>query len=411
MAVNPTLSNFKGFTFDGVSSKTFGIYLTGETVFDAPVRDVEMISIPGRNGSYALDRGRFDNIALRYSASLPADSEVDFAQAVSDLRNYLCSKVGYQRLEDEYNPDEYRLAIYKSGLEVSPTLLKRGTFEIMFECKPQRFLKSGETATSKANNSTITNPTLFDAHPLLQFTSNGNDGTINLGSQQIKVLNALMGQTDLNLQTTTGSGTGYASVHIVTILNTGVYNTGDTITFKGARASYQWFESDKPGISYSNPNGLNCETQVSGQNVTARLTATDTTFTAGTSATVTKSVDITIRPLHGTADTRTITLSIQYNGSSTITVRWIANPFSRICTFNGYRDYTATVNSTKNTLTGTIYLDLDIGEAYKIDGGNTVSLNNFVNLGADLPVLPSGNTTITYTNVSNFKITPRWWKV
>ena len=144
MAIAETGDIFKALTFDGVSSRDYGVYITGEAVFNAPERDVEMITIPNRNGAFALDNGRFENITVSYPAGIFADTETDFAQAISDFRNVLCSKRGYCRLEDEYNPDEYRMAIYKSGLEVSPAQLKAGEFEIIFECKPQRWLKSGD---------------------------------------------------------------------------------------------------------------------------------------------------------------------------------------------------------------------------------------------------------------------------
>ena len=135
---------FKTLTFNGESSKDYGVYITGAGVYDAPKRDVEMITIAGRNGSFPLDHGRFENIEVTYPAGIFGDNEEDFADAISDFRNMLCSANGYCRLEDEYNPDEYRMAVYKSGLEVDPTLLKAGEFEITFECKPQRYLKSGE---------------------------------------------------------------------------------------------------------------------------------------------------------------------------------------------------------------------------------------------------------------------------
>lgn len=150
MAITETGAIFKALTFDGVSSRDYGVYITGEAVFNAPERDVEMITIPNRNGAFALDNGRFENITVSYPAGIFADTETDFAQAISDFRNILCSKRGYCRLEDEYNPDEYRMAIYKSGLEVSPAQLKAGEFEIIFECKPQRWLKSGDETTELA---------------------------------------------------------------------------------------------------------------------------------------------------------------------------------------------------------------------------------------------------------------------
>ena len=45
--------------FGGVDSADYGIYISGEGVFNAPRRDVEMAAIPGRNGDLALDHGRY----------------------------------------------------------------------------------------------------------------------------------------------------------------------------------------------------------------------------------------------------------------------------------------------------------------------------------------------------------------
>ena len=139
---------FKKLYFDGQSSGNYGVYISGEGTFNAPKRDVEMVSIPGRNGDLALDKGRFENIEGTYKAGLFGVDEADFAEAISDFRNFLCSRKGYVRLEDDYNPDEYRMAVYKSGLEVDAKQLKAGEFDIVFDCKPQRWLKSGEEAVT-----------------------------------------------------------------------------------------------------------------------------------------------------------------------------------------------------------------------------------------------------------------------
>ena len=148
MAVATTGAIYKSLSFDGVESRNFGVYITGEAVYNAPARDVEMVSIPGRSGAFALDKGRFENIEVTYPAGIFADNETDFAEAISDFRNFLCSRRGYVRLTDEYNPNEYRMAIYKSGLEVSPAQLKAGEFNLVFDCKPQRWLTSGEDAVT-----------------------------------------------------------------------------------------------------------------------------------------------------------------------------------------------------------------------------------------------------------------------
>ena len=147
------------------------------------------------------------------------------------------------------------------------------------------------------------------------------------------------------------------------------------------------------------------------------LNATDTTFTAGTSATVTKSVDVTftskVYPSSEDVQTKTFDVTITYNGTNRITVSWSVRSYTNY-TVRGISQYgySATADSSKPTVSGDIYVDLDIGEAYGIDAGSVISLNNFINLGSELPVLPSGSTTITYSNtISNVEITPRWWRV
>lgn len=136
--------------FGGVNSADFGIYISGEGVFNAPKRDVEMITIPGRNGAFALDNGRFENIEVTYPAFNFEPNDYDtFAQRLSDFRNAICAQRGYQRLEDTFHPDEYRMAAYIGGLDIKPIKYNTASeFDIVFDCKPQRWLKDGETAVT-----------------------------------------------------------------------------------------------------------------------------------------------------------------------------------------------------------------------------------------------------------------------
>ena len=136
---------FNSLTFDGENSLDYGVYISGEAVYDAPERAVEMISIPGRNGAIALDQGRFENIDVTYPAGTFGDDQADFAAKIRKFRNLLASRYSYVRLTDSYHPDEFRLGLYKSGLNASPVQYgSAGQFPITFNCKPQRFLTSGE---------------------------------------------------------------------------------------------------------------------------------------------------------------------------------------------------------------------------------------------------------------------------
>lgn len=181
---------FNSFTFDGVKSTDKGLYITGEAVFNAPERIVSMVEVPGRNGAIAIDEGRFANIEVTYPAGCFADDMSDFSAKISDLRNFLSSRYSYKRLTDDYNPDEFRMGLYRSGLEVDAVRYNSaGQFDIVFDCKPQRWLVSGEEPQTFTASGIIENPTIFGARPLLKVVG---DGVLTVGNQTM----TLMARTD-----------------------------------------------------------------------------------------------------------------------------------------------------------------------------------------------------------------------
>ena len=168
--VTPAIYN--GFTFDGVDSKQYGVFITDVKVFGAPVREVEAVSIPGRNGDLLIDHGRYNNIDVVYSAVI--HDMANFETIMASFRNALASRTSYKVLEDDINQNEFRLATFKDGLDVSTLNKKTGQFDITFNCKPQRFLNSGlEDETFTADGS-MTNPTLYASKPLLEVTGIGD---------------------------------------------------------------------------------------------------------------------------------------------------------------------------------------------------------------------------------------------
>lgn len=408
MGVISTGAIFKTLTFDGRSSSEFNVYITGEGVFNAPERAVEMISIPGRNGAFALDYGRFENIEVTYNCGIAGDDDADFADAVSAFRNWLCSRNGYVRLTDDYNAGEYRLAIYKSGLEVTAENLKAGEFPVVFECKPQRFLTSGETAVAVTSGDTITNPTLFNASPLLEVTGHGD---INLGSAEIEVVSEDIGNIPI-----ADSVTKYNVSSVTQTIESTKLAAGDTITVSGVKfvqmhkATPQSSISDITVTSTSNVS----EIYVDWPDWWAiNVTASDMTFAKGTSATFSATIAYTIT-VSGTNYSATLTCSIAYNGNDTLTLS-----MSDTSTSPNYSTPPKMISSpvlyaysTKQTTGNPLYIDLDIGEAWNEDYGTPVSVNNAVTMPAELPTLTPGTNTITFDNtITGLDIVPRWWKI
>lgn len=179
------------FTLDGVDSRTFGVYISGQGTFSAPARPYEAQPVPGRNGDILTGGKRLENGTLTY----PAFIVRDFENNIRGLRNFLLSRVGYVRLVDSYHPEEYRMVYYGEAFE--PEVTERNNaanFELVFGCKPQRFLTSGETVKSFTSAGTITNPTRFPAQPLIRVYGTG---TVGIGSTTITIT-AAVGYTDID---------------------------------------------------------------------------------------------------------------------------------------------------------------------------------------------------------------------
>ena len=419
MAVIPTGAIYKSLIFDGEDSRNYGVYITGEAVYNAPARDVEMVSIPGRNGSFALDKGRFENIEVSYPAGIFAETEADFAQAISDFRNLLCSRNGYVRLTDDYNPNEYRMAIYKSGLEVEPAQLKAGEFNIVFDCKPQRWLTSGETKQTKASGSTITNPTLFPASPLLECKGHGD---IYIGGVPITVMSVPIGDVLLsNGVSFSKSKMEYSALaeQARITIDASKLNTGDNIHINESVVTYNLAvapEISLSSVSTDSPTGENWTTKSAISSPTTayyRTTIPAQNFKKGTAATKSHSYWLNWAAENGSITySNNITIQLKYDGASTITlsVRQIQDDTLDAYTLSGS---IGQVNGYSTIIVdNTFYIDLEIGEAYFISNNTYSSANYAVQIPPKLPTLRPGASTITYSNtITNFKITPRWWKI
>lgn len=166
--------------FNGTDLADFGVHISGEGTYNAPTRAVEEQAVPGRNGTLIIDSGRWENIIVTY----PAYITDNFDANISALRNFLLSVRGYARLADTYHPDEFRLANFSDGIDVTTSgrYNAHGQFDLSFNCKPQRFLVSGEDTITLTDDGTITNPTLFEAKPIIRIFG---DGTVGIGAVNV----------------------------------------------------------------------------------------------------------------------------------------------------------------------------------------------------------------------------------
>lgn len=173
-------------TFGGYDSDYLGIYITGAAVYNAPERDVTMVEVPGRSGDLCLDNGRWRNVTVTY----PAFTYGDMETVMRRIRNALAEESvgGYFDLSDSYNPDEHRLAVYTGPLDVEVAPLHAGgSFELTFNCKPQRFLNSGSVALTFTADGTLPEVDALAGTPVITITGTG---TCSIGDTVITITEA-----------------------------------------------------------------------------------------------------------------------------------------------------------------------------------------------------------------------------
>ena len=424
-------------TFGEVNSADYGIYISGEGVFNAPKRDVEMISIPGRNGAFALDKGRFENIEVTYPAfNFEPDDYATFAQNLSDFRNAISSLRGYQRLTDTFHPNEYRMATYISGLEVKPIKYNTASeFNIAFDCKPQRYLLSGEEAVTVASGGTLTNPTLFDASPMLEVEGYG---TIGFNGYEIELENGVIGTVPVadayTGQMGQGGSTIYANRSLFTLTDDmrAKFNSGDVITIPAFTVRWEYIGGATQNVSSltkvsdslagasttvesapDNPYGTN----VKRYNITVNMPSCTIPADISRDSVIQNQTTFTATTTHGNV-TETLTTKITYNSYNKIVYLYSSFDDSSIL-YSWYYPHGVSVTmgaitgySTISVMGDPTYIDCDLGECYLINDGTPVSLNQHIDLGSDLPKLSSGANEITYDNtITDLEIIPRWWKL
>lgn len=405
MAITPLGADEYGFVYNGESSKTYGVYITDGAFYSAPMRDTTRVEIPGRNGAFLQDHGRFKNIQVVYRCTLYTEAETDFISGMAAVRAWLCSVKGYARLTDDFNPNEYRMAAFVDGIEVSNIRPEVGTFDITFEAKPQRFLTSGETAQIIASSGdTITNPTSFSSRPFLEVTGYGK---IGINEDEVEIISGPIGRVPLIINRQYPSQPAGLSASFQINPNVSSMNNGDTVTCIGIQLTVDL--GVNIGTLESFTQSGNIIQGASGTNTNAvKFAFYNFTFAKGTARSGSASVSAGYY-VGGGVTYQTISVDVSISTAGVITITVSANLGA-----DAFGLYVANIFgfSTKSALGDPVYIDLDIGEAYKVEGGAVVGVNSAVSLGAELPELKPGENEITFDNtITQLKIVPRWWTV
>lgn len=172
------------FYLDGIDAQSAGIYLQKPIVFSEAVPNIESKTIPGRNGDLIFDTGSYKNRSGSVSCFCLQE---DVETAVSSAGRFLMRKKGYRRLETSDDPNHYWMARVENSPQMEMRIRVLAPFDISFDCKPQRFLKSGENAVVFTASGSLSNQYKQVALPLITLYGQGA-GTLTIGSCVVEVI-------------------------------------------------------------------------------------------------------------------------------------------------------------------------------------------------------------------------------
>lgn len=164
------------FTFNGENSRTFGLFIEEFPQETGGQKILQSVQVAGRTGALTIDTGAIQNVTKTYAVAFRGDT-----QRMRDVRQWLALSSGYCRLEDDYDPDVYRLARIIKLPDFENVRNKYGRGTIQFDCDPRRFLKEGERA--------VTGPVenhWMPSRPIIKITANGPGG-VSVGSYAITI--------------------------------------------------------------------------------------------------------------------------------------------------------------------------------------------------------------------------------
>ena len=179
--------------FGGERSDNYGMVVSEAPSFERARRKQTVITVPGRTGDVVFQEDAWEDIPRPYNVFIAEDLQEDsggnisgtLAERVDEFEAMLNSKTGYQRLEDNFEPDIYRRAYYSGGDGFTNELLAIGRATINFTCDARRFLKSGDIPVSVTNGATLTNPTRFASKPIIHIEASNETISVSIGGKTI----------------------------------------------------------------------------------------------------------------------------------------------------------------------------------------------------------------------------------
>lgn len=176
--------------FNGRNSLDFNIGIISRTgILGSAERDVASLSIPGRDGDFIVDNGRYKNVSISFESYIVPDSpqfkdEYELFKLCQYIKDWLVV-IGYYKLRSSKQPGYYRLARLSNKLDISDVYFQVGKCTLNFDCYPYMYSDAGdiEVVLNNGQNQELFNNEDVESKPIIHVVGNGSV-TITLNEEQ-----------------------------------------------------------------------------------------------------------------------------------------------------------------------------------------------------------------------------------
>ena len=175
---------YNSFSFGGRSSEKFGVRVERYPRREIPRRKMQTFSIAGRNGDLHAIEDAWENYTQPYEVYF--HGEKPSPELAHEIAAWLMGVSGYQRLQDTYDPQYYRMAIFRGPMDIENIMNRYGRCTILFDCAPQSFLLSGQEPVTFRGPGTLHNGTSFASLPCVTVYGNG-PGAVTVGTATVEI--------------------------------------------------------------------------------------------------------------------------------------------------------------------------------------------------------------------------------
>lgn len=175
------------FRYRDIDSGDFGIFIAGPPAVPVPVREVERVAVPGRDGTLLLDMGRFEDVIVSYELSfkLKRHEVEDYAHGI---KTWLVGKTGIFRLSDSYDWDYFWMASFSPANEISNIFNRAGRVMVEFISSPRKYSYIGQELEALLSAGGIYNLEAENSKPYIKVYGSGN-GNLYINNQTIQLRN------------------------------------------------------------------------------------------------------------------------------------------------------------------------------------------------------------------------------